>query len=39
MQKIGVLKGSWDLVTRLITKVTVVISTYNPNYGTSNLTY
>ena len=27
----GVLKGSWDLVTRIINKVTILISTYNPN--------
>ena len=25
------LKGSWDLVTRVITKVTILIITYNPN--------
>ena len=25
------LKGSWDLVTRVINKVTILISTYNPN--------
>ena len=25
------LKGSWDLVTRVIIKVTVLISAYNPN--------
>ena len=26
-----VLKGSWDLVTRVITKVTILIITYNPS--------
>ena len=26
-----VLKGSWDLVTRVIIKVTLLITTYNPN--------
>ena len=26
-----VLGGSWDLVTRVINKVTIVITTYNPN--------
>ena len=25
------LKGSWDLVTRVINKVTILIITYNPN--------
>ena len=34
-----ILKGSWDLVTRVITKVTILIITYNPNQGTYNLTY
>ena len=33
------LEGSWDLVTRVIIKVTILIITYNPNYGTYNLTY
>ena len=36
------LKGSWDLVTRVITvitKVTILRVTYNPTYGTYNLTY
>ena len=33
------LKGSWDLVTGVIIRVTMLIITYNPNYGTSNLTY
>ena len=27
-----------ELVFRVITKVTILISTYNPNYGTYNLT-
>ena len=27
----GILKGSWDLVTRVIIKVTILINTYNPN--------
>ena len=35
----GLLKGSWDLVTRVINKVTILIITYNPNQGTYNLTY
>ena len=26
-----VLRGSWDLVTRVIIKVTILITTYNPN--------
>ena len=26
----GLLKGSWDLVTRVIKKVTIHIITYNP---------
>ena len=26
----GLLKGSWDLVTRVINKVTILIITYNP---------
>ena len=36
-----VLKGSWDLVTGVISysKVTILIVTYNPNSGTYNLTY
>ena len=25
------LRGSWDLVTRVIIKVTIVITTYNPS--------
>ena len=36
---LGFLKGSWDLVTRLILEVTILIITYSPNYGTYNLTY
>ena len=31
-------KGSWDLVTRVITRAIVLITTYNPNQGTYNLT-
>ena len=31
--------GSWDLVSRVVSKVTIVISTYNPNSGTYNPTY
>ena len=34
---LGFLKGSWDLVTRLILEVTILIITYSPNYGTYNL--
>ena len=34
-----ILKGSWDLVTRVIIRVAILTITYNPNYGTSNLTY
>ena len=26
-----ILKGSWDLVTRVIIRVTILIATYNPN--------
>ena len=33
------LGGSGDLVSRVITKVTIVISTYNLNWGTYNPTY
>ena len=33
------LKGSWDLVTRVINKATILITTYNPNSGTHDLTY
>ena len=28
---VQLLKGSWDLVTRVINKVTILIITYNPN--------
>ena len=35
----ALLKGSWDLVTRVINKVTRLIITYDPNQGTYNLTY
>ena len=34
----GLLGGSWDLVTRVISKVTVLITTYNPNYSITLLT-
>ena len=34
-----ILKGSWDLVTKVINRVTLLIITYNPNKGTYNLTY
>ena len=34
-----VLGGSWDLVTRVIYKITILISTYNPNKGTYDCTY
>ena len=27
---LGLLRGSWDLVTRVIIKVTILIITYNP---------
>ena len=27
----GLLEGSWNLVTRVINKVTILIITYNPN--------
>ena len=30
---------SWDLVTRVISRVTLLLTTYNPNSGTYNLTY
>ena len=39
---VRLLKGSWDLVTRLIKVVlraTILIVTYIPNQGTYNLTY
>ena len=26
-----ILRGSWDLVTRVIIKVTILITTYNPS--------
>ena len=26
-----ILKGSWDLVTRVIVRITILITTYNPN--------
>ena len=39
MARRDVLEGSWDLVTRVIIKVTILIITYNPNSGTYNLTY
>ena len=29
--EVTLLKGSWDLVTRLIIKVSILITTYNPN--------
>ena len=29
LQSKGILRGSWDLVTRVITKVTILIITYN----------
>ena len=35
----ALLKGSWDLVIGVISKVTTVIITYNPNSGTYNPTY
>ena len=33
------LKRSWDLVTRVIMGVTLLITTYSPNLGIYNLTY
>ena len=36
---LGLLKGSWDLVTRVMIKVAILIVTYNPNKGTYNFTY
>ena len=36
---VSLLKGSWDLVTRVIVRVTILITTYNPNEGTYNHTY
>ena len=27
----GQLQGSWDLVTRVVIKVTILVSTYSPN--------
>ena len=35
----ALLKGSLDLVTRVVNRVTLLIITYNPNKGTYNLTY
>ena len=35
----ALLKGSWDLVARVVNRVTLLIITYNPNKGTYNLTY
>ena len=35
----SILRGSWDLVSRVISKVTIVISTWNLNQGTHNPTY
>ena len=34
-----ILGGSWDLVSRVISKVTIVLSTYNLNYDTYTPTY
>ena len=31
LAKPSLLRGSWDLVTRVISKVTILIATYNPN--------
>ena len=31
IRSLGLLKGSWDLVTRVIIKVTILIIAYNPN--------
>ena len=28
---LGLLRGSWDLVTRVIIQVTILITTYNPS--------
>ena len=39
MVRVKLHKGSWDLVIGVISKVTTVIITYNPNRGTHNLTY
>ena len=33
------LKGSRDLVTKVIIRVTILITAYNPSYGTYNLSY
>ena len=34
----GVLRGSWDFVTRVLNKVTIIlILAYTPNSGTYNL--
>ena len=30
----AVLKGSWDLVTKFTNKATILVITYNTNYGT-----
>ena len=36
---LGILKRSWDLVTRVVITVTILIITYSPQSSTSNLTY
>ena len=33
------LRGSWDLVTRATNRVAIVRITYNPKWGTYNLTF
>ena len=33
---VPLLQGSGDLVSRVISKVTILISTYNPNKGNRN---
>ena len=35
----ALLKGSRDLVTKVIIRVTILITAYNPSYGTYNLSY
>ena len=33
----GVLRGSWDFVTRVVNRVAILILAYNPSSGTDDL--
>ena len=37
MEPQGILKGTWDLVTRVLNKVSILIAAYNPNDILMNL--